>query len=57
MILSINVLLKLQVKGLLSVKLVSMKKVEQFGKSLINIKTRRGPRIEPWGVPVLIELN
>ena len=46
-----GMLLNLQVSVLSSANKVDLKKLVQFGKSLINIRKRRGPKIDPWGTP------
>ena len=43
--------LNLQESVLSSANKVNLKKLEQFGKSLIKIRKSSGPRIEPWGTP------
>ena len=52
--LSIGMFLKLQVEVRSSAKRVNLKKIEHFGKSLMNMRKSRGPSIEPRGTPDLI---
>ena len=51
---SVEALSKLQLSVISSVKRVNLKKLEHFGKSLINIENKNGPRMEPCGTPQLI---
>ena len=37
-----------------SAKRIKLKSVLAFTKSLMYVRKRRGPRIDPWGTPVVI---
>ena len=46
--------LNLQVRVLSSANKVNLKNSEQLGKSLMNIRKSKGPRMDPWGTPLSI---
>ena len=52
-----SISLSLQDSVLSSAYKVNLKNGLDFLKSLIKIKNKRGPRIEPWGIPWLTVLT